>query len=148
VREAVRYLAELGHTQIALVTSSESELIDRYGPTARGNDGLRAVMAQPLMPRALQCADDAQTGRMVSPISWTTHQIAVGHHHRSCICPPTSSSCSQVSHNLTYAVCTLWAKSHRVMFVGATAFSGSPLVSRGTSWTWGTTGVSRQSFDT
>ncbi len=65
VREAVRHLTELGHTQIALLTRSESEFIDRYGPTVRVNDAFAAVMAQRgLTPRALPCADDPEAGRV------------------------------------------------------------------------------------
>lgn len=65
VREAVRHLTELGHTQIALLTRSESEFIDRYGPTVRVNDAFAAVMAeQGLTPRALPCADDPEAGRV------------------------------------------------------------------------------------
>ena len=65
VREAVRHLTELGHTQIALLTRSESEFIDRYGPTVRVNDAFAAVMAERgLTPRALPCADDPEAGRV------------------------------------------------------------------------------------
>lgn len=65
VREAVRHLSELGHTQIALLTRSESEFIDRYGPTVRVNDAFAAVMAERgLTPRALPCADDPEAGRV------------------------------------------------------------------------------------
>ena len=65
VREAVRHLTELGHTQIALLTRSESEFIDRYGPTVRVNDAFAAVMAERgLTPRALPCADDPEAGRL------------------------------------------------------------------------------------
>jgi|BarGraNGADG00212_1021973.scaffolds.fasta_scaffold06241_4 DNA-binding LacI/PurR family transcriptional regulator len=65
VREAVRHLTELGHTQIALLNRSESEFIDRYGPTVRVNDAFGAVMAERrLTPRALPCADDPEAGRL------------------------------------------------------------------------------------
>jgi len=65
VREAVRHLTELGHTQIALLTRSESEFIDRYGPTVRVNDAFAAVMAERgLTSRALPCADDPEAGRV------------------------------------------------------------------------------------
>ena len=65
VREAVRHLTELGHTQIALLARSESEFIDRYGPTVRVNDAFAAVMAERgLTSRALPCADDPEAGRV------------------------------------------------------------------------------------
>jgi DNA-binding LacI/PurR family transcriptional regulator len=65
VREAVRHLTELGHTQIALLTRSESEFIDRYGPTVRVNDAFAAVMAERgLTSTALPCADDPEAGRV------------------------------------------------------------------------------------
>jgi len=65
VREAVRHLTELGHTQIALLNRTEAEFIDRYGPTVRVNDAFGAVMAElRLTPRALPCADDPEAGRL------------------------------------------------------------------------------------
>jgi DNA-binding LacI/PurR family transcriptional regulator len=65
VREAVCHLTELGHTQIALLSRSGSELIDRYGPTVRVNDAFGAVMAErQLRPWARSCADDPEAGRL------------------------------------------------------------------------------------